>query len=79
MKVRELYKKFDGYSFELYGRPLEQPTIPFTFLPRDKELMECDVVDYQVKEKEHEEHHFNMMGEYKLTEHKKGYVRAYIK
>ena len=79
MKIKELYKKYDGYSFELFGRPLEQKTIPFTFLPRDKELMECDVVDYDVIGKEFEQHCFNLCGEYKKTEKMKGYVRAYIK
>ena len=79
MKVKDLYKKYNGYSFELFGRPLEQRTIPFTFLPKDKELKECEVVDYIVEEKEFEQHCFNMAGEYKRTEKMKGYVRAYIR
>lgn len=79
MKVKELWKKYKDYSFELYGRPLDQRTIPYTFLPTDKELGECEVVDCEVQEKEHEQYHFGMDGKYKTTEHLKGYVRAYVK
>ena len=80
MKVKELYKKYNGYSIELYGRPLEQKTIPFTFLPLDrKELMNMEVIELEVEEKEHEQHRFDLNGKYRLTEIVKGYVRAYIK
>lgn len=79
MKVKELWKEYNGYSFELFGKSLKQPTIPYTFLPRDKQLGECEVVEFEVDEKEHEQHSFNLAGEYQRTEKVKGYVRAYIK
>lgn len=36
MKVKELYKKYKDYNIVLFGKPLDKPTIPFTFLPNDR-------------------------------------------
>lgn len=80
MKVKEFFKKYANYSIELYGRPLENLTIPFTHLPRDKKLEECDVIDYVVEEKEHKVHHYNLREQkWSKTETRKGYARAYVK
>lgn len=80
MKVKEFLKKYKDYSIELQGRPLDQMVIPYTFLPKDKPLNECEVVDYMIEEKEHEEHRFSFSNlKHKSTETKKGYIRAYVK
>lgn len=80
MKVKEFLKKYKDYSIELQGKPLDQRVIPYTFLPKDKPLNECEVVDYTIEEKEHEEHAFNFSNlKYKSTEIKKGYIRAYVR
>lgn len=50
MKVKELYKKYIEYDIVLFGKPLNQSTIPFTHLPKDKELMDCEVVEFKVEE-----------------------------
>ena len=82
MKLKELYKHYKGYNIIVFGRPLEQETIPFTFLPRDKELMDCEVMDFRVEEKEKDIPHFKLTNEgikhYK-TEHIQGNVYVYVK
>lgn len=80
MKVKEFLKKYKDYSIELQGKPLDQMVIPYTHLPKDKLLNECEVVDYMIEEKEHEEHRFSFSDlKHKSTETKKGYIRAYVK
>jgi len=79
MKLKELYRKFKGYDIVVFGRPLDQPTIPFTFLPKDKELKECEVVEYKVKECEVDIPYFDITGKYKGKEHIKGDVYVYVK
>jgi hypothetical protein len=79
MKVKEFMEKYKDYSIELVGRPLSQNAIPYTFLPRDKELDECEVVEYETKEKEFVQHCYNLESQTWRKENKKGYVRAYIK
>lgn len=80
MKVKEFIRQYKDYSIELYGKPLNELTIPFTHIPKNKKLEECEVIDYVVEENEHEIQRvrFNDLKWYK-TEIKKGYVRAYIK
>ena len=79
MTVKELYKKYNGYDIVLFGRPLEKPTIPFSFLPFDKkELNNMIVKDYKVKEKPFDSPVFSFKDlKYKKTEHYKGTVSAY--
>ena len=79
MKLKELYRIYKGYQITVFGRPLGQPTIPFTFLPRDKELMDCKVMDYRVEKKEKDIPHFDLSGKYKSTEHILGDVYVYVK
>lgn len=80
MKVKDFLKKHKDYSIELQGKPLDQMVIPYTHLPKDKLLDECEVVDYTIEEKEHEEHRFSFNDlKHKSTEIKKGYIRAYVK
>lgn len=59
MKVKEFLKKYKDYSIELQGKPLNEMVIPYTFLPKGKTWDECEVVDYTIEEKEHEEHRFS--------------------
>ena len=80
MKVKEFLEKYKDYSIKLQGKPLDQMVIPYTFLPKDKPLNECEVIDYVIEEKEHEEHIFSFSNlKHKSTETKKGYIRAYVK
>lgn len=80
MKVKEFLKKYKDYSIELQGKPLDQKVIPYTFLPKDKPLDECDVIDYTIEDKEHKEHVFGFNTlKCKSTAIKKGYIRAYVK
>ena len=80
MKVKELYKKYKNYDIRLYGRPLNKPTIPFSFLPMSKaEQMEMEVVEMKIKEQEQTivgVHFYNME---KFTTKIKGTIDAYIK
>lgn len=52
MKFKDLKKEYKGYDIIAFGRPLSEPTIPFTFLPKDKPLDECDVVEMKKEDKE---------------------------
>lgn len=80
MKVKEFLIKYKDYSIELQGRPLDQLVIPYTHLPKDKPLNDCEVVDYSIEEKEHVVVAVSFKDlKTKKTTTKKGYVRAYIK
>lgn len=79
MKVKELFKNYGGYTINLFGKPLSKPTIPYTHMPKDKDIDECVVVDYIVEERDVTEFVFDINGNYKGTERKKGIVKAYIK
>ena len=80
MKVKEFLKKYKDYSIELQGKPLNQKVIPYTFLPKNKSLSECEVVDYTIEKKEHKEQTFSFSDlKHKKTETKKGYIRAYVR
>ena len=79
-KYNEFKKEYKDYDIEVYGRPLDKPTIPFTMLPKDKPLDECEVVDFKVIEKIHTNYgvSFKTMKPIK-PENKRGYVRVYVK
>ena len=79
MTVRELYNTYKDYDIEVYGRPLDTPTIPFTFLPQDKDFYDCEVMDMKVEEKEHENMVFSLNGNFKRKEIKRGYIQVYVK
>ena len=82
MKLKDLYKKYDkDYSICVFGKPLEEKTIPFTFLPHDREeRMNMEVVEMEIKEKEHTEYgvSFKTMKAIKPI-HRKGYINVYVK
>ena len=79
MKFRDFKKEYKDYDIEVYGKPLNKPTIPFTCLPH-KPIDECEVWDYRVVEKEHTNYgvSFKTMKPIK-PENKKGYVRVYVR
>lgn len=79
MTVKELYNKYKGYDIILFGRPLDQKTIPFSFLPLGrKELNSMIVKDYKVEDKPFDTPVFSFKDlKYKKTEHYKGRVSAY--
>lgn len=79
MTVKELYKKYNNYDIMLFGKPLERKTTPFSFLPFDrKELMNLEVKDIKIEEKEFESPRFSFPDlKYKGTDHYKGKVYAY--
>ena len=79
MKVKELYKQYKDYNIVLFGKPLDKPTIPFTFLPNDrKERMQMEVVEIKIEEKPFDSPVFSFKDlKYKKTEHYKGTVSAY--
>lgn len=45
MKVKELKKKYKDYDIIAFGKPFDTPTIPFTFMPKDKKYEDCEVAD----------------------------------
>lgn len=82
MKLKELYKKYKGYQIMVFGKPLKFKTTPFTCLPKGKPLMECEVADYKVEEKEQDIQEFKLTNEgikHHKTEHIKGDVYVYVK
>ena len=80
MKLKELYKKYSEYNIVVFGKPLKQKTIPFTFLPQDKPLMECEVIEFKKKEKPYIEYgvSFTTMKPTKPIE-RKGHIYVYVK
>lgn len=78
MQVRELYKRYEGYTIMLFGKPLSMETIPFTHLPKNKNINDCEVIDYQVLEREHTTRSFDLGLRDKGNNNIKGYIKAYI-
>lgn len=82
MTYKELKAKYKGYSFIAIGVPLKDKLhcTPFTRLPKDKKLDDCDVVEYEVEDKEYTEYgiHFATMKPIKPRK-KKGHVYVYVK
>ena len=80
MKFKDFKKQYKNYSIEVFGRPLDTPTIPFTLLPKDKPLDDCEVVDYIVENKEFMQTGVSFKTMKPLRPKKmKGYVRVYVK
>ena len=82
MKLKELYKKYSpDYYIMLFGKPLSQPTIPFTFIPDSKEeQMDMEVVEMKIEEKEYIEGgvSFKTMKPTKSIK-RKGNIYVYVK
>lgn len=80
MKFKDFKKQYKDYSIEVFGRPLDTPTIPFTLLPKDKPLDDCKVVDYIVEDKEFMQTGVSFKTMKPLRPKKmKGHVRVYVK
>ena len=81
MTYKELKKKYKGYEIIAFGVPLKDMhhCTPFTRLPKDKKLEDCEVVEYRVEEKERIQHgwHFPTMEHY--TTKVKGDVYVYVR
>lgn len=82
MKLKELYKKYSkDYYICVFGKPLKQKTIPFSYLPYNKnELMEMEVVEIKKEEKEYMETGISFKT-FKPTKpiHRKGNIYVYVK
>lgn len=79
MKVKELYKKYKGYSIMLFGLPLEKPSTPFSCLPMDmKKLNEYIVKDIKIKEQEFNTINYDIRLNYKGQTKYKGTIHAYV-
>ena len=80
MKFKEFKKKYKGYSIVVFGKPLDTPTIPFTLLPKDKPLDDCEVVEHKVVDKEFVQYgvSFRTMKPIK-PKTMKGHVMVYVK
>lgn len=84
MTWKELKKKYKGYGFIAYGKPLENKDhmIPFSYCHNIKNWNKAVVLDYEVEdyEKPHRISHmsFKTMKWYKDT-YEVGMVYAYVK
>lgn len=82
MKLKEFYKKYKGYNIIVFGVSLNQmqSCTPFTRLPKDKPLMECEAAEWQVEDKPYIEQgiSFATMKPTKPIK-KKGHVYVYVK
>lgn len=82
MLLKELYKKYNKeYNIKVYGRPLNEMTIPFTLLPKGKDMMECEVVDYRIIDIESDEVCFKLTSggiKGNGVKHNKGSIDVYI-
>lgn len=81
MKVKELYKKYEKeYTIMLFGdKTLKYNSTPFTCLPKDKELDECEVVEMKIKDKEIEVIGLDTKLQYKGKQKYKGTIYALVK
>lgn len=82
MKLKELYKKYDqDYYICVFGKPLNQKTIPFTHLPNDWKAVEnMEVIEMKKEEKEYTEFgiSFKTMKPIKPIK-RKGKIYVYVK
>ena len=79
MNVKELYKKYKGYSIMLFGLPLEKPSTPFSCLPMDIKKLDTYIVkDLKIKEQEFSTTDFDLKLHYKGTTKFKGIIKAYV-
>lgn len=79
MTFKEFSKKYKDYNIKVYGKPLNKPTTPFTFLPQDKELNDCEVVDYEIKNEELTTHGYDFKKAKWFNEKLKGSIKVYVK
>ena len=82
MKLKELYKKYNpDYYICVFGKPLNQKTIPFTHLPNDWKIVEnMEVIEMKKEEKEYIESGiaFSNMRHTKPIK-RKGNIYVYVK
>lgn len=80
MKVKELRKQYKGYDIVLFGRSLSQPTIPFTLLPKGKEIDEMEVVETNIINKEFTQYGVSFKTMKPIKPQKmKGTINVYVK
>lgn len=80
MTYKELKAKYKGYDVIAFGKPLDTPTIPFTHLPKDKPLDECEVVEFKADDKKFIQTGVSFKDLKPLKPiKKKGHVYAYVK
>ena len=84
MTVKELKKKYKGYGFIAYGKPLanKEHMTPFDYTYNIKNWDKAIVLDYEVEEydKPHAINHFSFPEvKYKETTYEIGMVYAYVK
>jgi len=80
MTFKELRTKYVDYTILAFGKPLKQKTIPFTLLPKDKDLDDCEVIEFKKIDKEFKEVSINFKT-LKTTKSKikKGHIYVYVK
>ena len=79
MTVKELYRKYKGYSIMLFGIPLEKPSTPFSCLPiNSKELDKYIVKDMKIETEEITTMDFDETLNYKGQTNYKGSIYAYV-
>ena len=82
MKLKDVYDKYSpDYYICVFGKPLNQNTIPFSHLPFDRnELMNMEVVEMKKEEKEYVESgiSFKTMKPTKPIK-RKGNIYVYVK
>lgn len=79
MTVKDLYNKYKDYTIMLFGKPLNVETAPFSNLPKDKNMYDCDVIDYKIINDEHGVTDYNIINNTMVVKNRKGYIYAYIK
>lgn len=79
MTVKELRKKYHGYTILLFGRPLTEPTAPFTLLPKGKDLEDCVVADYTIINKPHKAVSLGLDLRSRGVVEYRGTVKAYVR
>lgn len=78
MKVREAMTRYKDYLVVVFGRPLNEPTIPFTMLPKDRKLEDLEIAEIRVEEKPQRVVSAKLGGK-TSTQQSKGIVKIYAK
>ena len=81
MKIKELYIKYCDYDILVFGVPLDKCNrcTPFTRLPKDKKLEDCEVQDIKIEEEPKIAYDFDKNFRFRGISRTKGTVYAYVK
>ena len=79
MLFKDFKKRYKNYELEVQGKPLYELVIPYSYLPKNKDLNKCEVIDYEIIPRQSTIRVFDCNMKYKGKYRTKGIIRVYVK